>query len=74
MIPLNQSLQNKAFALNCWHNAWITSWGPYVTAKIDDRNTLTASAQGFANRKSAIVFSCNGGPIEIDDIQIWPQL
>ena len=66
--------QNKTFAPNRWYGARITTWGPYVTAKIDNRSTLTASAKAFANRKSAIVFRSNGGPVEIDDIQIWTQL
>lgn len=65
--------QNKKFAPNRWYDARITTWGPYVTAKIDKRSTLTASAQTFSTKKSAIVFHSSGGPVEIDDIQIWTQ-
>ena len=65
--------QQKTFAVDRWHGARITTWGPYVTAKIDNRITLTGSAQTFAQNKSAIVFRSSGAPVEIDDIQIWTQ-
>ena len=65
--------QTKTFAADRWYGARITTWGPYVTAKIDNRSTLTGSAQTFATTKPAIVFRGSGGPVEIDDIQVWTQ-
>jgi hypothetical protein len=65
--------QTKTFAVDRWYSARLTTWGPYVTAKIDNRSTLTGSAQTFATKKPTIVFRTNGGPVEIDDIQVWTQ-
>lgn len=65
--------QKQSFAADRWHDVRITTWGPYVTAKIDKKITLTASDQSFATKKPAIAFRCSGGPVEIDDIQIWTQ-
>ncbi len=66
--------QNKTFTKDRWYSVRITTWGPYVTAKIDNQSKLTGAAQTFANTKSAIVFRCSGANVEIDDIQIWTQL
>lgn len=65
--------QKKNFEVNFWYTARITTWGPYVTAKIDNRSTLTGSIQTFAATKSAIVFRGTGGRIEIDSIYVWTQ-
>ncbi len=65
--------QKKTFAADRWYGARITTWGPYVTAKIDNRSTITGSAQTFATTKPTIEFRGRGGPVEIDDIQVWTQ-
>lgn len=67
------SKQKKTFAMDRWYGARITTWGPYVNAKIDNGSTLTGSAPTFATKKPAIVFRSSGGPVEIDEIQVWTQ-
>lgn len=71
--PIIIARQDKEFQVDRWYTARVTTWGPFVTAKIDQRSTLTGSAQKFATRKAAIMLRVSGGPVQIDEIHIWTQ-
>lgn len=65
--------ERETFKADRWYRLRITTWGPFVTAKIDDELPLKVSDSSFAAQKSALTFRCTGGPVEIDDIQVWTQ-
>lgn len=65
--------ERETFKADRWYRLRITTWGPFVTAKIDDEIPIKVSDSSFAAQKSALTFRCTGGPMEIDDIQIWTQ-
>ena len=56
-----------------WYTLRVTTWGPYVTAKIEGREPLKASHPTFGVPKPTLVFRCIGDGVEIDDIKVWTQ-
>lgn len=61
------------FASGQWYTLRITAWNQYVTARIDDKETLKASHPTFAVKKPTLVFRCLGEGVEIDDLHVWTQ-
>lgn len=56
-----------------WYALRVTTWGNYVTARIDGKSPLKASHPTFGVKKPTLVFRCLGDGIEIDDIRVWTQ-
>lgn len=65
--------QKRTFATGQWYRLRVTTWGPYVTAKIDDGTALKASHPSFTVRKPTLVFRCAGAGVEVDDLRVWTQ-
>lgn len=55
-----------------WHELRVTTWGPYVTATVDETQ-LKASHPTFGVKKPTLVFRCSGEGVEIDDVKVWNQ-
>lgn len=64
--------EQTKFETDKWYTLRVTTWGTYVTAKIDDRK-LKASHPTFGVRKPTLVFRCLGDGVEINDIKVWTQ-
>jgi hypothetical protein len=58
---------------NAVYSLRVTTWGNYVTARIDGKQPLKASHPTFGVKKPTLVFRCLGDGVEIDDIQVWTQ-
>ena len=56
-----------------WYTLRVTTWGQYVTAKIEGKEPLKASHPTFGVPKPTLVFRCIGDGVEIDDIKVWTQ-
>ncbi len=54
-----------------WQTLRVTTWGPYVTARIDGKGELKASHSDFAVKKPTLIFRCLGDGVEVDDIRVW---
>ncbi len=63
--------EQTKFETGKWHTLRITTWGPYVTAKIDDDHTLKGSHPTFTVKKPTLVFRCIGDGVELDDLKVW---
>ncbi|MCS7467109.1 hypothetical protein NZK35_10695 [Stieleria sp. ICT_E10.1] len=55
-----------------WHQLRLTTWGPYVTATLD-QTQFKASHPTFAVKKPTLVFRCSGDGVQIDDVKVWNQ-
>ncbi|QDV84087.1 hypothetical protein [Planctomycetes bacterium TBK1r] len=55
-----------------WHRMRVTTWGPYVTATLD-QTQLKASHPTFGVKKPTLVFRCAGDGVQIDDVKVWNQ-
>lgn len=62
------------FETGTWYTLRVTTWGNYVTAKIDSNETLKASHPTFGVKKPTLVFRCIGDGVEIDDLKVWKQI
>ena len=60
--------QETKFKYGCWFHLRVTTWGNYVTARIEGKEPLKASHPTFGVRKPTLVFRCLG-----DDIRVWTQ-
>jgi len=71
----NQSLasQDTQFETGKWYTLRVTTWGKYVTAQIDGKESLKASHESFAVKKPGLVFRCIGDGVEIDELRVWTQ-
>lgn len=71
----NETLaQAKAsFLPGQWHTLRVTTWGNYVTARVEGKDSLRASHPTFAVKKPTLVFRCMGDGIMLDDIHVWTQ-
>ena len=56
-----------------WYTLRVTTWGNYVTARVEGKEPLRASHSTFAVKKPTLVFRCSGDGVEIDDIHVWTQ-
>ncbi|QDT08437.1 hypothetical protein [Planctomycetes bacterium K23_9] len=65
--------EKVAFEKDKWYTLRVTTWGPYVTAKIDDSQELKASHPTFSVKKPTLVFRCIGESVELDDLRVWRQ-
>jgi hypothetical protein len=54
-----------------WYSLRVTTWGPYVKARIEEKAMLEASHPSFAVKKPTLVFRCIGDGVEIDDVKVW---
>ncbi len=63
--------QKTNFTLGEWYSLRVTTWGPYVTARVEGKDSLKASHPTFGVKKPTLVFRCVGDGVEIDDIQVW---
>lgn len=61
------------FKTNQWYKMRVTTWGKYVTVRIDGQATLKASHPTFGVKKPTLVFRCLGDGVEIDDIRVWTR-
>lgn len=61
------------FEADRWYDLRITTWGPYVTARMEGMSPLKASHPTFAVEKPAVVFRCMGKGVKIDDLRVWTQ-
>ncbi len=64
--------EKVTFEMDQWYTLRVTTWGTFVTAKIDDKE-LKASHKTFGVKKPTLVFRCLGDGVEIDDIKVWTQ-
>lgn len=71
----NETLaQDKtSFDKDKWYTMRVTTWGNFVTAKIDGKTDLKTSHPTFGVAKPTLVFRCTGDAIEIDDLKVWVQ-
>lgn len=71
----NQILASEktTFTKDRWYTLRVTTWGPYVTARVDDDRELKASHPTFSVKKPTLVFRCIGDGIEIDDLRVWRE-
>ncbi len=69
----NETLAEQAtpFVKDQWYTLRVTTWGNYVTARIDGKETLKVSHESFGVKKPTLVFRCVGDGVEIDDIKVW---
>jgi len=65
--------QKTRFKPGEWYTLRVTTWGKFVTARIEGKETLKASHDTFAVKKPTLVFRCLGDGVEIDDINVWTQ-
>ena len=65
--------QTTEFKRGEWYLLRVTTWGNFVTARIDGKQPLKASHPTFEVRKPTLVFRCLGDGVEIDDIRVWTQ-
>lgn len=65
--------QKSKFDRDTWYTLSVTTWGKYVTARVDGKETLKASHATFGVKKPTLVFRCLGNGVEIDDIRVWTQ-
>ncbi|MEP3478107.1 MAG: family 16 glycoside hydrolase [Fuerstiella sp.] len=70
----NLVVSQKAFAVNQWYSLRITTWGPYVTAKIDGDEVLKTSDPTFSVRKPTLVFRCLGDGVQVSDLKVYRQV
>ena len=70
----NQVLASSDAAVQTdqWHELRLTTWGPYVTATLD-QTQLKASHPTFGVKKPTLVFRCSGAGAQIDDVKVWNQ-
>ena len=61
------------FEEGTWYTLRVTTWGPYVTARIEGKESLKASHATFGVKKPTLVFRCVGDGVEIDDLKVWKQ-
>jgi hypothetical protein len=66
--------QKTTFESGTWYSLRVTTWGNYVTARIDDKQPLKASHPTFGVKKPTLVFRCLGNGVEIDDLRVWAQM
>ncbi len=71
----NETLATEklSFQKDKWYTLRITTWGNFVTAKIDGEHVLKASHNTFSVKKPTLVFRCIGDGVEIDDLRVWRQ-
>ena len=71
----NEVLASEKLSIekNTWHTLRVVTWGPYVTATLNDGEPMKASHPTFAVAKPTVVFRCVGDGIEIDDLKVWSQ-
>lgn len=65
--------QETEFKKDSWYKLRVTTWGTYVTAKIDGKEPLKTSHPTFAVKKPSLVFRCLGDGVEIADVKVWTQ-
>ncbi|MGB7347663.1 MAG: hypothetical protein WBD20_25795 [Pirellulaceae bacterium] len=65
--------EQTTFEKDKWYTLRVTTWGPYVTAKIDGERELKTSHPTFTVKKPTLVFRCIGDGVEIDDLKVWRQ-
>jgi hypothetical protein len=65
--------QKTEFNRDEWYTLRVTTWGKYVTARIEGKKVLKASHSTFAVKKPTLVFRVLGDGVEIDDIHVWKQ-
>lgn len=70
----NLAISKTAFETNQWYSLRITTWGPYVTAKIDGDETLKTSDPTFSVRKPTLVFRCLGDGVQVADLKVYRQV
>ena len=63
--------QKTEFVPGEWYSLRVTTWGPYVTAAIDGKETFKVSHPTFGVKKPTLVFRCLGDGIDVDDIKVW---
>ncbi|WP_145385544.1 hypothetical protein [Stieleria neptunia] len=56
-----------------WHELRLTTWGPYVTATLD-QTQLKTTHPTFGVKKPTLVFRCAGEGVQIDDVKVWNQV
>jgi len=62
-----------SFEKDKWYTLRVTTWGSFVTARIDGQRELKASHPTFTVKKPTLVFRCIGDGVEIDDLRVWRQ-
>lgn len=67
------AIEKTSFVKDMWYTLRVTTWGNYVTARIDGMTTLKAEHPTFGVKKPTLVFRCVGDGIEIDDLKVWTQ-
>ncbi|MDE0865770.1 MAG: hypothetical protein OSA98_18440 [Rubripirellula sp.] len=65
--------QKTPFKPGIWYTLRVTTWGPFVNAKIGNHAALKAVHPSFAVTKPALIFRCVGESVEIDDVEVWTQ-
>jgi hypothetical protein len=65
--------QKTEFKNGEWYSLRVTTWGNYVTARVEGKEPLKVSHPTFGVKKPTLVFRCLGDGIEIDDIRVWTQ-
>ena len=65
--------QKTEFKGGEWYSLRVTTWGKYVTARIEGKEPLKTSHSTFGVKKPTLVFRCLGDGVEIDDIRVWTQ-
>lgn len=65
--------QQTEFKRGEWYSLRVTTWGQYVTARVEGKTPLKASHPTFTVKKPTLVFRCLGDGVEIDDINVWTQ-
>jgi hypothetical protein len=65
--------QKTEFKSGEWYSLRVTTWGKYVTARIEGKDPLKTSHPTFGVKKPTLVFRCLGDGVEIDDIRVWTQ-
>lgn len=70
----NLAMSKTAFEVNQWYSLKVTTWGPYVTAAIDGKESLKTSDPEFGVRKPTLVFRCIGDGVQISDLKVYRQV
>ena len=65
--------RSASFLSGQWYSLRITTWGPYVTARIEGVGTLKGSHRSFDVSKPALIFRCAGDGVEIDSLKVFTQ-
>lgn len=65
--------QETKFDTDTWYKLRVTTWGNYVTARIEGKADLKTSHPTFGVKKPSLVFRCVGDGVEISDVKVWTQ-